>query len=157
MRERVPKPELLDVAGRLDRLLEDLPPVADALRRLPVGKRHAGVSEVVEREAGNRQGARENDSCLDKIGVDDCGKPADGRIDAGEQDRRDGADPERRDRRAADRELHLGHHHLEEQRAREDGDGNLRKNVRCKRDEGENPPGLRAEAPLKELRHGRHA
>jgi len=155
VRERVPQAELLDVARRLDRLLEDRPAVADGRgdrARLRV-ERHARVAEVVERKDRHGQRAREDDARLHEVGVDDGGKSADGRVDAREDDGRDRADPERGDRRPADRQLHLGEHHLEEERAREDGHGNLGEDVRRERDEREDPARPRAEAPLEELGH----
>jgi len=107
------------------------------------------AAEVVEAEVGDEAGAEEEDKRLRHLGVHDSAQAAEDRVDTGEDDGDDGADPEC----VVGRAEGIRQERLEDDGAGVDGDGDLREHVGDQRNDGEDPAGLGIEAPLKELGH----
>ncbi len=107
-------------------------------------------AEGLEAEEGHQARADDEDEGLQGLGVGDGLEPAHDRVQAGDDDDQDGADPE-----AVQAEpVELGQQDAEDDAAGEDADGQLGQDVGHEGDDRQDRPGRRREAPLQELGHG---
>ena len=110
----------------------------------------APAAEGLQAEVGHQGRADDEDEGLDGLGVGDRLEAAEDRVEAGDEDDQDGADPE-----AVEAEpVQVGQQDAEDDPAGVDADGHLGQNVGDEGDERQGRPGRRREAALQELGHG---
>ena len=110
----------------------------------------APAAEGLQAEVCHQGRADDEDERLDGFGVGDGLEPAHDRVEPGDEDDQNRADPEA----VEAHEVELGQEDAENDAAGEDADGHLGQDVGHERDEREDRPGRRGEAPLQELGHG---